>query len=88
MFARHEAIPLRDIEQQEMTMRKTMLTIFGVLVITGSAVQMATASEHHVSKASRAWMSTSQQFRNANASYQDGASSLPSGNFDRRNTFN
>jgi hypothetical protein len=29
-------------------MRKTAFTIFGALLIAGSAVQMATASEHHV----------------------------------------
>jgi hypothetical protein len=34
-----------------MTMQKTGLTIFGVLLISGMAVQMAAASEHHGSKA-------------------------------------
>jgi hypothetical protein len=31
----------------EMTMRKTALTIFGALLISGSMVQMAAAAEHH-----------------------------------------
>lgn len=31
----------------EMTMRKTALTIFGALLMSGMAVQMAAASEHH-----------------------------------------
>ena len=32
-------------------MRKTALTIFGALLISGLAVQMAAASEHHRNKA-------------------------------------
>jgi hypothetical protein len=32
-------------------MRKTVLTILGASLIIGSAVQMATASEHHARKA-------------------------------------
>ena len=32
-------------------MQKTALTIFGALLISGMTVQMATASEHHRSKA-------------------------------------
>ena len=32
-------------------MQKTALTIFGALLISGMAVQMAAASEHHRSKA-------------------------------------
>jgi hypothetical protein len=35
----------------ETTMRKTALTIFSALLISGLAVQMAAASEHHRSKA-------------------------------------
>jgi hypothetical protein len=35
----------------ETTMQKTVLTIFGALLISGLAVQMAAASEHHRSKA-------------------------------------
>jgi hypothetical protein len=71
-------------------MRKTILTILGVLLISGSAVQMATASEHHVRKAYRASISASQQFRNANNSIEGRANSVANGNvdFDRRNTFN
>jgi hypothetical protein len=34
----------------ETTMRKTALTIFGALLISGLAVQMAAASQHHRSK--------------------------------------
>jgi hypothetical protein len=35
----------------ETTMQKTVLTIFGALLISGLAVQVAAASEHHRSKA-------------------------------------
>jgi hypothetical protein len=35
----------------ETIMRKTALTIFGALLISGLAVQMAAASQHHRSKA-------------------------------------
>jgi hypothetical protein len=31
----------------EATMQKTIVTVFGALLISGMAVQMATASEHH-----------------------------------------
>ena len=34
-------------------MRKTTLTIFGVLLISGLAVQLAAASDHHRSKTHR-----------------------------------
>jgi hypothetical protein len=44
-------------------MRKAILTILGVLLITGSAVQMATAAEHHVRH--RAPVAAGEQFRNA-----------------------
>jgi hypothetical protein len=37
--------------QWRATMQKTALTIFGALLISGMAVQMAAASEHHRSKA-------------------------------------
>jgi hypothetical protein len=37
--------------QWRATMQKTALTIFGALFISGIAVQMAAASEHHRSKA-------------------------------------
>ena len=49
-------------------MRKTILTILGVLLITGSAVQMATASSYRFRKAYSAPVALSQQFRNANNS--------------------
>jgi hypothetical protein len=90
MFEPHEAKLLRDIVQEETTMRKTALTILGALLIAGSAVQMATASEHHVRKAYRAPMAATQQFRNANNSIEGRANSFRNYNldFDRRNTFN
>lgn len=40
-----------NVQQMETTMRKTALTIVGALLISGLAVQMAAASEHHRSKA-------------------------------------
>ncbi|MGD0846443.1 hypothetical protein [Bradyrhizobium sp.] len=49
-------------------MRKTILTMLGALLITGSAVQMATASSYHVRKAYSAPVAASEQFRNANNS--------------------
>jgi len=71
-------------------MRKTVLTILGALLIGGSAVQMATASEHHVRKAYRASIAASQQFRNAYNSIEGRANGPRNDNldFDRRNTFN
>jgi hypothetical protein len=51
----------------EIKMRKTVLTILGALLITGSAVQMATAAEHHMR---RAPVAASQQFRDANNSIE------------------
>ena len=41
------------VQPMETTMQKTVLTIFGALLISGLAVQMAAASEHHRSKAGR-----------------------------------
>jgi hypothetical protein len=55
-------------------MRKTVLTIFGALLIAGSAVQMASASERRVHKAYRAPAAVSEQFRNANNSIEGRAS--------------
>jgi CHASE3 domain sensor protein len=71
-------------------MRKTVLTILGALLIAGSAVQMATASEHHVRKSYRASIATSQQFRNAYNSIEGRGNGPWNDNldFDRRNTFN
>jgi hypothetical protein len=48
----------------ETTMHKTALTIFGALLMLGSVVQMAAASEHHARKAHATAI---QQFRNSNA---------------------
>jgi hypothetical protein len=47
----HEAQLRPNVQPTEMTMQKTALTVFGVLLISGMAVQMAAASEHHRSKA-------------------------------------
>lgn len=52
-------------------MRKTVLAILGTLLIAGSAVQMASATEHHMRKAHRA--PASEQFLNANNSTASGA---------------
>ncbi|WP_213736297.1 hypothetical protein [Bradyrhizobium sp. dw_411] len=57
-------------------MRKTVLTILGALLITGSASQMATASNYHVHKAHRAPAAASEQFRSANNSTDDSARSF------------
>ena len=71
-------------------MRKTIITILGALLITGSAVQMATASEHHVRKAYHAPISSSEQFRKANNSIDVYTNSIRNDypDFDRKNTFN
>jgi hypothetical protein len=45
-------------------MQKTALTIFGALLIAGSVVQMASATEHH--RKHRAAAATSEHFLNAN----------------------
>jgi hypothetical protein len=45
-------------------MQKTALTIFGALLIAGSMVQMASATEHH--RKHRTHVATSEQFLNAN----------------------
>jgi hypothetical protein len=71
-------------------MRNTVLTILAALLIGGSAVQMATASEHHVRKVRVAPIAASQQIRNSNNSIE-GAANGPRYNdidFDRRNAFN
>jgi hypothetical protein len=49
-------------------MRKTIITILGMLLIAGSANQMAAASEHNGRNVYREPMAVSQQFRNANGS--------------------
>jgi hypothetical protein len=51
----------------EMKMRKLAITILGaLLIVAGSAVQIASASEHHAHKAHRAGPAVGEQFRNAN----------------------
>jgi hypothetical protein len=78
------------IVEEETKMRNTVLTILGALLIAGSAVQMATASEHHVRKPYRAPIAASQQLRNSNNSIE-GTANGPRYNdvdFDRRNAFN
>jgi hypothetical protein len=71
-------------------MRKTALTILGALLIAGSAIQMATASEHHARKAHMAPLAVSQQTRNANNSMESHANSVREDNEDfiRRNSPN
>ena len=71
-------------------MRKTIITILGTLLITGSAVQMATASEHHMRKAQRSPISASEQFRRANNSADVQTSGVRNdySDFERRNAFN
>ena len=70
-------------------MRKTILTILGTALLAASAVQIATAAEHH-RKANRAPAPASEAFRDANAyaspsaqpgwsRYQNGAISAPAG---------
>jgi hypothetical protein len=71
-------------------MRNIIITILGALLIAASAVQTATASEHHVRKPHRAPIAASQQLRNSNNSIE-GAANGPRYNdidFDRRNAFN
>ena len=40
-----------NVQPTEMTVQKTALTVFGVLLISGMALQLAAASEHHGNKA-------------------------------------
>jgi hypothetical protein len=40
-------LPRRHVQPMETNMQKTALSIFGALLISGTAVQMAGASEHH-----------------------------------------
>jgi hypothetical protein len=47
-------------------MRKTTLTILGALLVAGSVVQMASATEHHTRKHHRTPVAASEQFLNAN----------------------
>jgi hypothetical protein len=63
-------------------MRKTALTILGALLITGSAVQMAAASEHHARRVHVAPIAVSQQTRNANNSMENHANSVREDNED------
>ena len=53
-------------------MRKTVSTILGALLMAGSAVQMASATERHVRKAHGAPVAASAQFLNANNSAASG----------------
>jgi hypothetical protein len=46
-------------------MQKTALTIFGALLVAGSMVQMASATEHHIRK-HRVHAAATEQFLNAN----------------------
>jgi hypothetical protein len=49
-----------------MKMRKTILTVLGAALITASAMQMASAAEHH--RYHRAPVGMTDQVRNSNAS--------------------
>jgi hypothetical protein len=40
-------LPRPNVQPMETSMQKTVLTTLGALLISGLAVQMATASEHH-----------------------------------------
>ena len=40
-------LPRPNVQPMEASMQKTGFTIFGALLISGLAIQMATASEHH-----------------------------------------
>jgi hypothetical protein len=52
----------------EIFMRQKALTILGALLIAGSAIHSATASEHHHQNSGRAPRGIGEQFRNANDS--------------------
>jgi hypothetical protein len=41
-------LPRPNVQPRETSMQKTAITIIGALLISGLAVQMATASEHHM----------------------------------------
>jgi type IV secretory pathway VirB3-like protein len=71
-------------------MRKTALTVLGVLLIIGSMVQIGAASERHMRKVHHAQMSTRQQFRNANnwIEYRPNSFRNDSSDFGQQNTFN
>ena len=53
---------------KETTMRRTILTILGVLLIVGSTVQIAAAAGRHAHKSVREREHATQQLRNANDS--------------------
>jgi hypothetical protein len=55
-------------------MRKTVMIALGALLISGSAIQMASAAtENHTRKAHQAQVATNDQFLNANNSSASGA---------------
>jgi hypothetical protein len=49
----------------ETKMRKLVLTVFGVLLVTGLAIETAAATAHHARKAMRAPVSSTRQPRDA-----------------------
>jgi hypothetical protein len=70
--ARRDAHLPRDIARLmwEMKMRKTIVTLFGSVLIAASAAQMAAAAQPHRShKADRAPVMTHEQFRDSNAAW-------------------
>jgi hypothetical protein len=60
-------------------MRKTVLTTLGALLIAGSAVQIATASEHHIRKVHRVPAQDSRAFRDV----YDGPYAIPQSQGER-----
>ena len=70
-------------------MQKTALTIFGALLVAGSMVQMASATEHHIRK-HRVHAAATEQFLNANnaapASANTACEGRDVGNSHDRNT--
>jgi hypothetical protein len=59
-----------------MKMRKTAITVIGVLLIAGSAFQMTAASARHLREAHRALAAAGEEFRNANNSIGGRASTF------------
>jgi hypothetical protein len=49
----------------ETKMRKLVVTVFGVLLVTGLAIETAAATTHHARKAVRAPVSSTRQPRDA-----------------------
>ena len=89
MLSQHEANLLACIAQEELTMRKMTLMLLGSLLLAGSVMQAASASDLRARQAYHAPRSTTQQLRDANNSTENYARHVGSHNhdFDRSNTF-